>query len=305
MEGASMYWHWRNALNLARWAACAATNTSYQSTPGLPTVRNTSLNWIVPDGWKVYRTLWQADGTPQSGKYWPLAVILTKGRSLLVLIRSTATGNDWLTNFSYNEEAGAGPVPLPGRTHAGITGVAGSLWTSGIQRALDRYVVRGSITSVSVAGHSLGAGVATIVAYMAQAYLDQKLSVRVAKVKVDAYLFAPPNVGDAVFVAAYNRMVNARRIVFQYDLIPQMPCTPTMANCNATSGNATWQYTPIGGTLLLQAADMPQQPSLWQLRKRLLLYNCYFSQFTNDVHNSCLLDSSVAGFGTVCAPPPT
>jgi hypothetical protein len=34
---------------------------------------------------------------------------------------------------------------------------------------------------------------------------------RTANVKVDAYLFAPPNAGDATWAAGFNQMVNARR----------------------------------------------------------------------------------------------
>ena len=45
---------------------------------------------------------------------------------------------------------------------------------------------------------------------------------------MDAYLFAPPNAGDADFVSAFNKLVNARRLPFQYDVVPQVsqrPCT--------------------------------------------------------------------------------
>jgi hypothetical protein len=31
------------------------------------------------------------------------------------------------------------------------------------------------------------------------------------KVKVDAYLFGAPNVGDSAFASAFNQLVNARR----------------------------------------------------------------------------------------------
>jgi len=44
-----------------------------------------------------------------------------------------------------------------------------------------------------------------------QEYLTRHPSLRARRVKVDAYLFAPPNVGNRRFVAAYNKMVNARR----------------------------------------------------------------------------------------------
>jgi hypothetical protein len=34
---------------------------------------------------------------------------------------------------------------------------------------------------------------------------------RTANVKVDAYLFAPPNAGDSTWAAGFNQLVNARR----------------------------------------------------------------------------------------------
>jgi len=63
-------------------------------------------------------------------------------------------------------------VPLPGRTHFGITRIARRLWNTGIKGALDQHVGSGTVTDVSIAGHSLGAGVATIVAYLAQVCTD-------------------------------------------------------------------------------------------------------------------------------------
>ena len=41
---------------------------------------------------------------------------------------------------------------------------------------------------------------------------------------VSASLFAPPNVGPPQFVAAYNKLVNGRRIAYQYDIVPQVSC---------------------------------------------------------------------------------
>ena len=64
-------------------------------------------------------------------------------------------------------------------------------------------------------------------------------------VTLDAYLFAPPNAGNAVFAEAFNRRVNARRLPFVYDLIPQvrMSAMPTMASDQRQPAEA-------GGTLL-------------------------------------------------------
>ncbi len=57
-----------------------------------------------------------------------------------------------------------------------------------------------------------------------QTYLDKlaKQSPRHHRVALDAYLIAPPNVGDSTFVAAFNQKVNARRVPFVYDVVSQV-----------------------------------------------------------------------------------
>jgi hypothetical protein len=69
---------------------------------------------------------------------------------------------------------------------------------------------------------------------------------------VNAVLFAPPNAGAAAFVDAFNAAVNARRLAFASDLVPQVPCPPTMAACGNTPvptdqpGDAkSWPYAQV------------------------------------------------------------
>ena len=56
---------------------------------------------------------------------------------------------------------------LPGSTHAGFTSLAVALWRGGLRTLLDSSI-EGGVTHVSVAGHSLGAGVATLLSYRMQ-----------------------------------------------------------------------------------------------------------------------------------------
>ena len=59
---------------------------------------------------------------------------------------------------------------LPGKVHQGFASIASSLWPY-IKSALQYLVLqknKGDIKNVYVAGHSLGGGVATLVAYAAQ-----------------------------------------------------------------------------------------------------------------------------------------
>jgi hypothetical protein len=70
-------------------------------------------------------------------------------------------------DFTYNENK-TGSVSFPGATHKGFTAIANTLWRNGLRAALYRHAVLGDVTAVSVAGHSLGAGVAQLVAYATQ-----------------------------------------------------------------------------------------------------------------------------------------
>lgn len=86
-----MYWVWRNLFNFNQWAGCAATNTPQTVTPGTPG------GWLVPAGWTVHSTLWQAGGNEKSGLYWPFATVIYKGRDVAILIRGSQTEQDWRT----------------------------------------------------------------------------------------------------------------------------------------------------------------------------------------------------------------
>ena len=147
-----------------------------------------------------------------------------------------------------------------------------------------------------------------------QSYLE-------SSVKVDALLYAPPNVGDSAFAASFGKRVNARRLPFLYDLIPQVPCTPTMIGCKNTLVNTytpyhkgLWSYASVPGTLLLLPSGMPQQPEAWSLMGKLYpcelgrflkathicSYNCYLSQYVVDENSKCKLWNET-GAGSFCS----
>jgi hypothetical protein len=140
--------------------------------------------------------------------------------------------------------------------------------------------------------------------------------------KVDAYLFAAANVGDSAFATAFNQLVNARRPAYVHDLVPQVPCTPTMAACSNLllpqgSPTGTWAYASVGGLVPVLPQSMPVQAEVWQnflavfpcqathflSATHLCSYKCFLSQFTDDMENSCKLWESVGGEGSFCATP--
>lgn len=158
-----------------------------------------------------------------------------------------------------------------------------------------------------------------------QAYIDQKsASSGHTAARVDALLFAPPNVGNRQFVRAFNARVNARKVQFAYDLVPQVPCAPSMAACpdvpvptHNPDGSGIWQYSSIGGGMLFSPASMPHQASSWErfgqihpcklahfiMATHTCSYACWLSSFVRDASNSCLLlrEAAAGGEGTYCA----
>jgi hypothetical protein len=115
-------------------------------------------------------------------------------------------------------------------------------------------------------------------------------------------------VGDETFANAYNRRVNARRFKFLNDLIPQVPCTPTMIGCKdalvptATSRNGgLWKYQSIGGNFVLQPSGMPQQVPAWS--KLTDIYPCEMGRFLRATHTcsyNCYMSQYAADSNTLC-----
>ena len=135
--------------------------------------------------------------------------------------------------------------------------------------------------------------------------------------KVDALLFAPPNAGDSVFADAFGQAVNARRMPFLHDAVPQVPCTPSMVGCPRASvpiDRGLWSYSPVPGSLAISPSAMPQQAEAWgQFSKiypcqigrffaatHVCAYDCFLSQHGADNNNSCKLWQDDAAGGTYC-----
>ncbi|WIA41719.1 hypothetical protein OEZ86_009064 [Tetradesmus obliquus] len=331
-EGASAYFVWKTLLNFNLWAGCAATNTPHTVTPGVPVTGDSDKDLLLAKGWAVHSTHWQPDGagTEHNGLYWPFAAVLHKAGYVIIVVRGTQTQQDVMSDFNYNTStAGLQPgqpaLNLPGNVHQGFAAIATSLWP-GVQAALQELLASpAGVSNVYVAGHSLGAGVATLLSYGMQTCLQQHEG---PQVKLAALLMAPPNAGNAAFAAQFNKAVNARRLPFSFDVIPQVPCSPSMVGCaDATVPTGTyqndglWQYSPVGGTIPLEAARMPQQAAVWGLLKQIhpcqmkrffeathvCSYNCYMSQFVGDANNMCRLwgkdtkEGSTGIGGTFCS----
>jgi hypothetical protein len=157
-----------------------------------------------------------------------------------------------------------------------------------------------------------------------QAYIDEKSGTsRLSAAKVDALLFAPPNVGNNEFVRAFNARVNGRKVQFSYDVVPMVPCAPSMAGCpdvpvstHNPDGSGIWQYSSVGGSMMITPTSMPQQARIWSrfglmhpcklqhfiTATHVCSYTCWLSSFVMGGNNSCLLlDTGAAGgAGSYC-----
>ncbi len=203
-------------------------------------------------------------------------------------------------------------IKLPGAVHTGITRMLDTV-LGPVMRFVLREVAMGRVNSVQVAGHSIGGGVGMPLSYILQRalQLDPRTSSR--SIVVDAALYGGPRAGDEAFTRSFDTIVNARRIMFEYDVVQQVPCSPIMPACKdvlvptnkprpEVNGTA-WPYATPNGLIEFVARKMPAQPESWsELRvvemntidkfvttTHTCSYLCYFAQFTGDPHDNCLL----------------
>ncbi|EFN56007.1 expressed protein [Chlorella variabilis] len=323
-EGATYFQLFRFSRNAYVYAPC-----SPQPNASLP----------LPPGWSLEATgdLAQASGPPL-----PMLFVLHNNQTnqVLLVVRSTVGSYEWTKNFEYNQ---VGPMHTAdpeiqaifgGNVSFGFASIFQEIWPAA-QAALDALVVDsgGPPPEVWVTGHSLGAGIGTMVAFAAADYLAASMGPDEAPV-VQAVLFAPPQVGDSSFVDAYNQLVNGRMVDYADDIINQVPCDPLMPACPATpsgilgsvgvkgtatdQGNVTsWPYGTVGGELVFLPEDLPQarepppcavsdEPPLWMAAQQRSgmqlcswqLYMCYLSSFSanpDERDQYCWLSPQPAG----------
>eukprot|EP00878_Enallax_costatus_P042550 GHUV01049946.1.p1 GENE.GHUV01049946.1~~GHUV01049946.1.p1 ORF type:complete len:320 (+),score=33.21 GHUV01049946.1:1365-2324(+) len=299
--------YYRVLRNLEAYSICSPPNGG-----------NASM--LIPNGWKLPKVANLAQGFTGAPKSLPFAAVMLNKRTkqLVVLFRGTQTGFEWSVDFMYNQTSDLYPG-LP--THSGMSYVSQSF--NSLVKLVTRQVAEGCVKHIAVTGHSLGAGVSTLFAYGLQLAVNKMTGgKRHSSIRVDTVLFAPPNAGSPAFVASFNNLVNARRIAFENDIVPQVPCTPNMVACPGTlvptnqPGNVTsWPFSAVTN------ASMPVQQVPWGAMTSVSLkhtvaflsashicsYSCFTSQFVGDKNNYCLLldDLSLVGSNSYCGGFPT
>ena len=153
-EGANYYWYHRTISNFEAWAPCSY-NKTFNAAP-VP----------LPPGWELLRLLYipEPGTTPDSFVVIPIGVALKRDNMMVILVRDAQTSYELMVDasFQYSEDG-----VVAGKTHSGFSSIVSFLFYS-IDTLLMDEVVNGRITSVAVAGHSFGAGVAAIMAPQVQ-----------------------------------------------------------------------------------------------------------------------------------------
>ena len=184
--------------------------------------------WKLPDGFAVLppalsaKEFWRLGPLAEAfAEHLPLpppvpfGFVGTIGDDVFVVIRGTKTPLEWFDDFS------AEPVPfqpsnLPwGKTGRGYSRIYADIGPQ-ILEALGTYRKNGgSLDSIFVTGHSLGAALAHLVA----AGIAAEFGVRPT-----SYTFSGPRAGDAVFAAAtQNAGLQPWRIFNTEDIVPTVP----------------------------------------------------------------------------------
>ena len=192
----------------------------------------------MPAGYTVVRTIQMTDffGPEQSRVFYGFVAVGGDPRTAVVALRGTATTTEWWDDFHWDlvpftQVPGGGNVaqgfydiyntigtmtpgqqdstPAPGTVAADIAQAA----TAGLAAGLDPAAL-----PMVVCGHSLGGALATL--------LVADLTANTA-LKPQAWTFASPRVGDAVFAARYGGLSTVSwRIYNQVDIVPYSPVDP-------------------------------------------------------------------------------
>ncbi len=220
-EGPTYVWLHRMTRIFDAWTSCPATNTN----PAALT---------LPPGWELVATAPLAPPAPGAPPPAPLAAVVVNraARHAVVLIRGTEGPDEWKLNFGYEEDASpelATPGGAPAPLHRGFLSLFNQTLPE-LAPALGRLAAERAVDDVTVAGVSLGGAVGALVA----AALPARLAAAAPGApppRVAAALFAAPNPGGAEFAALYNAQVNGRRIYYEHDIVPQIPCAPAAPAC--------------------------------------------------------------------------
>jgi predicted lipase len=181
---------------------------------------NDPANFVPPAGYRLVSKIYADDLTDNLPDYKVFGFIAQSGSDVVVAIRGTENVLEWLGDVLFI------PVSFPyvnaGKTEQGFTNFYSTLRTGPdisdprVIDALSTLIAGGTVSTLRIAGHSLGSTLATLLA----------IDVSGNKVFVGptVYTFASPRVGDKVFAGTYDGLVpTSWRVSNLNDLVPQVP----------------------------------------------------------------------------------
>lgn len=183
---------------------------------------------IVFSGWSKQPTLINQETTDTQ------LAILTDSSGITIVFPGSSSSTDWITNFSINQQRKifnqkiikGQIVDKKDKVYPYSRGKkSGSLMHSGFTNAyfsvraqVHEYIRDNNISNVTVTGHSLGGGLATLCVVDIQYNFADQLS------SLELYTFGAPRVGNEQFRLSYNqRVTNSYQFVYGMDIIPALP----------------------------------------------------------------------------------
>jgi predicted lipase len=177
-------------------------------------------NFVPPAGYNLISKIYADDITNDPVAATVFGFIAQSDSDVVVAIRGTEGVLEWLLDFEF------ALVPFPylsaGNVEAGFNDCYSSFRTGKadaaprVVDALARVIAGGTAETLLIAGHSLGAALATLLA------IDLAANGGFAAPVV--YTFASPRVGDKVFAGTYGSLIQTSwRIANRRDIVPSLP----------------------------------------------------------------------------------
>ena len=176
----------------------------------------------------------------------PIGFAAQRRDALFLILRGTQTVREWIRNFSIS--LSDYPIEGHGRVHGGFLETYQAL----------RADIIGALSTIDsraefyVAGHSLGAALATIALPDLEANMKRKVSA--------LYTYGSPRVGDDRFVKAFNRRFAEKsyRVANTSDIVTSIPLPAPIAGI--VGGYFSHVDTPVD--LTIQKEDLEENHSM-------------------------------------------
>lgn len=207
------------------------SNPSQSSSLDGRAVVNSAGQPVIPGkNYVVLKTIYSNDlatdinpQKPLTGGYKTIGIVAQNAADptdVFIAVRGTEGIWEWLQDFKFL------PRPFPNVTGSGLTedGFTDMYLSFSLTPApsgtfmKDVAALLPSNAAVTIAGHSLGSSLATLLA------LDMAVNTKLA---VSLYTLASPRVGDLGFFTLFNHVVpNTYRVANRLDVVPQTPAPP-------------------------------------------------------------------------------